>query len=271
MRLNLGHVLLVCAAVFCARAQDAPEITRAKAEIERLRVLVQAGAAPRNQLEEAESKMADAEDAAFLRKTLYGTDLTTEQADEMIAAAGRRLDRRREALDKAEKLVAARVASQTSLESYQMEVDSVQKEYNLAETRAKLTREIAEMARAEQDFDLKPSHASESGLITERFDGDGIFNTVQLARIETAFESRFGHALPISALGETAVHRALGFDHRGRVDVALVPDAPEGIWLREYLTRNRIPFFAFRHAVPGKATGAHIHIGPGSSRIRNGG
>jgi hypothetical protein len=50
-----------------------------------------------------------------------------------------------------------------------------------------------------------------------------------------------------------------------------MPDAPEGVWLRDFLTRNRIPYFAFRHAVPGKATGAHIHIGPGSSRIRNGG
>jgi hypothetical protein len=68
-------------------------------------------------------------------------------------------------------------------------------------------------------------------------------------------------------MGQTAVHRALGFDHRGRVDVALNPDQPEGVWLRRYLTENRIPFFAFRHAVAGKATGAHIHLGPMSTRL----
>jgi hypothetical protein len=89
--------------------------------------------------------------------------------------------------------------------------------------------------------------------------------------VENAYQKKFGKPLPVSALGETAVHKALGFDHRGRVDVAVYPDTPEGSWLREYLTENRIPYFAFRHAIPGKATGAHIHIGPGSTRIRNGG
>jgi hypothetical protein len=72
-------------------------------------------------------------------------------------------------------------------------------------------------------------------------------------------------------MGETAVHRALGFDHRGRVDVGLHPDTPEGAWLRAYLIENRIPFFLFRQAVPGKATGAHIHIGPISPHLSSGG
>jgi hypothetical protein len=65
------------------------------------------------------------------------------------------------------------------------------------------------------------------------------------------------------------VHRALGFDHRGRVDVAVVPSAPEGIWLRQYLQLKKIPYYAFSHAIPGKATAAHIHIGPGSTRLAN--
>ena len=89
--------------------------------------------------------------------------------------------------------------------------------------------------------------------------------------MESAFEREFGKPLPVSAMGETAVHRALGFDHRGRVDVAVYPDTPEGIWLRNYLTTNHIPYFAFRHAVPGKATGAHIHLGPMSTHLNLGG
>ena len=76
--------------------------------------------------------------------------------------------------------------------------------------------------------------------------------------------------MPISANGETSVHRALGFDHRGRVDVAVMPDQPEGIWLRHYLEAHNIPFYAFRSAIAGKATGAHIHIGPGSTRLAHG-
>jgi len=85
--------------------------------------------------------------------------------------------------------------------------------------------------------------------------------------VSAAFEHRFLKPLPVSAMGETAVHRALGFDHRGRVDVALIPDQPEGVWLRQYLEARRIPYFAFWQASPGKATGAHIHIGPESTRL----
>jgi hypothetical protein len=268
MRFILGTLLFVCAMSLCAQGQDAPEVSRAQMEIDKLRALVAAGAAPRNQLERAEEQMADAEDAAFLRKTLYGQDLTAEQADEMIAAAQRRLERRQKSLDAAEKLVQAKVAPPTALEAPLSDVDSAKKEYALAESRANLTRELAAMARAEEDLDSKPAEAA---ALTEHFDGDGIFTTAQFSRIEGAFESRFGKPLPVSAVGETAVHRALGFDHRGRVDVALFPDAPEGVWLRGYLTSHHIPYFAFRQAIPGKATGAHIHIGPGSTRIHNGG
>jgi hypothetical protein len=35
--------------------------------------------------------------------------------------------------------------------------------------------------------------------------------------------------------------------------------------------RKRIPFFVFRQAVSGKAAGAHIHIGPLSGGLANGG
>jgi hypothetical protein len=65
----------------------------------------------------------------------------------------------------------------------------------------------------------------------------------------------------------TAVHKALGFDHTGRVDVAVNPDSPEGIWLREYLDARAIPYYAFRVKMTGKSTNPHIHIGPSSTRL----
>jgi hypothetical protein len=267
MRFISGTMLIVCALPLCAYAQDSPEVARAKAEVERLRNLVAAGAAPRNDLERAEAKIADAEDEAFLRRTLYGTELTPEEADNMIAAAGRRLERRQQTLEAAEKLVRAQVAPATSLQGPSADVALAQKEYALAESRAQVTREIAAMVRAEEDVEAQP----ELRALTERFDGEGTFSPVQFGRVESAFHGKFGKPLPVSAMGDTAIHRALGFDHRGRIDVAIFPDAPEGVWLRDYLTAHRIPYYAFRHAVPGKATGAHIHIGPGSARIRNGG
>ena len=107
--------------------------------------------------------------------------------------------------------------------------------------------------------------------LADRYDGDGVFTMATFAHVEVDFEKEFGKPLPVSAMGETAVHRSLGFDHRGRVDVAIHPDQPEGRWLLEYLVEKHIPYFAFRQAVPGKATGAHIHIGPLSTRYKLGG
>jgi hypothetical protein len=266
MRLLSALMLLVCAVCLAAQTEE-PEVARARAEIEKLRRLVDAGAIPRNQLEKAESAMADAEDAALLRKTIYGQDLTVEQSDEMIAAAQRRFDRRRQAFDEAKKLVDAGVVAQLSLATSLDDLSLARKELDLAESRAKLTRELAEMARAEE----AQQQNADSHELMDRYEGDGAFTPVEFTRIESAFAAKFGKPIPVSAMGETAVHRALGFDHRGRVDVAIYPDAPEGVWLREYLTQNHIPYFAFRHAVPGKATGAHIHIGPMSTRLKLGG
>lgn len=59
----------------------------------------------------------------------------------------------------------------------------------------------------------------------------------------------------------------MGLDHRGRVDVALTPDSVEGLWLRRLLENMRIPYLAFKGALAGAATGPHIHIGLGSSRL----
>jgi hypothetical protein len=61
----------------------------------------------------------------------------------------------------------------------------------------------------------------------------------------------------------------MGFDHSGRVDVAINPSDPEGIWLRNYLKSRGMPYYAFTRAMAGKATSAHIHIGPGSTRLHS--
>ena len=272
MRFFPGLILLVCARLVCAQTAEEPEVAHARADIAELRALVEAGAVPRVRLGKAEDALADARDAAILRKTVYGQDLTVEQADDMIAAAARRFERRKKAFDEAQKLVDAGVAAELSLGTFLQDLDLARQECDLAESRARVTREAGEMARAEEALDRKLALApGEARAIAERFDGDGVFTAGTFSRVETAFEERFGKPLPVSALGETAVHRALGFDHRGRVDVALNPDQPEGVWLRRYLTEKRIPFFAFRQAVAGKATGAHIHLGPMSTHLALGG
>ena len=101
---------------------------------------------------------------------------------------------------------------------------------------------------------------SESGAFI-RFNGAFPWSLADARKIETFFTQTFGRALPISAYGQTSTHDRLRFDHRNAMDVALHPDSAEGQTLLSYLRRAGIPFIAFRNAVAGAATGAHIHIG----------
>lgn len=258
-----GLLALIFASALGLAAGEAPEAARARAELERLRALVEAGAAPRAELERAEGELADAADASLLHRTLYGPDLTVDEAGEMLEAARRRVDRRRAELAAARKLVEEGVASQLSLGPYLEELDRARREYDLADSRARVCRELAAIAQLEAESGFESGPAAR----VDGFQGTASFTLEDFRRVQAAFETRFGSELPVSALGDTAVHRALGFDHRDRVDVAVHPDRPEGVWLRRYLDRERIPYFAFRGAVPGKSTGAHIHIGPASPRL----
>lgn len=266
------------AMVAFAPAQDMPELRRASEELSHTRALVEAGALPRARLQQAEQAMADAEDEAILRRTLYGTlaveDLTEQQGEEMTAAATRLFERRKAKLGHAKKLVEEGALPRLALTEYIQEVDRSRRTLNLAQSRATLLAQLGEIARAEQDA-LASADGEQAGYhfspTAERYDGDGFLRSGDLKTIELAFETQFSKPLPISAQGATAIHRRLGFDHRGRTDVALDPDQPEGVWLRRFLETLRIPYYAFRSSVPGKATGPHIHIGPPSERIVRGG
>src|ERR1700678_1895550 len=109
-----GLILLVCATLVCATlsvttvlAQTSldPEVARAQIELNRIRVMVETGALPRVQLQKAEAAVADAQDAATIRKSIYNQDLTQDQADDLVAAASRRFERRKKAFDDAKNLV----------------------------------------------------------------------------------------------------------------------------------------------------------------------
>lgn len=271
MRLLLGMLL---GSAFALYGQQSPELTRARQEIARLSELVTAGAVAPARLQEAANALSDANDAEILYRTLYGPltvqDLTEEQAKDMLAAAHRRMERQTERIARIRKLVDAGVMAPGEMTALGEELASRKLTVDLAEGRARLLAEIAEMARREQEIEIVagPSMPRFTGRAIEHFEGDGQFNSQELKAVTIAFEKKFRRPLPISANGDTQFHRALGFNHRGRVDVAIVPDEREGVWLRTYLESNDIPYYAFRAAVAGKASGAHIHIGPGSTRLR---
>jgi hypothetical protein len=107
---------------------------------------------------------------------------------------------------------------------------------------------------------MGPGAYSESASLI-RFNGLASWSLADAGKIEKFFAQSFGHALPISAFGQTLTHDRLRFDHRNAMDVAVHPDSNEGRSLLAYLREAGIPFIAFRSAMPGAATGAHIHIG----------
>ena len=99
-----------------------------------------------------------------------------------------------------------------------------------------------------------------------RYGGQGGWSLGGLGALQSFFAARFGQMLPVSAMGQSATHNRLGYDHRNAVDVALHPDSVQGQALISYLQSQGIPFLAFRSAIAGVATGPHIHIGNPSHR-----
>jgi len=118
-----------------------------------------------------------------------------------------------------------------------------------------------------QSHSLVANGYSDTGSLI-RFNGDRVWFIGDAPKIQNFFFETFGRGLPVSAHGQTAIHDRLQFDHRDAMDVALHPDSQEGRSLISHLRQSRIPFIAFRNAIPGSSTGAHIHIGRPSRSLR---
>jgi hypothetical protein len=185
-------------------------------------------------------------------------------------------------LEELRQLVADGLVARNELEASEQALTAAQAK--LAETKQQIAnadRLIAETKAAEESAEVQAARnqnalaqAKKIRSLTRptilRYGGQaGFGNSIiaSLPNIQTFFLSKFGRALPTSAIGQSATHNALGYDHRNAVDVALQPDSLEGQALVSYLQANGIPYLAFRAAVPGVATGPHIHIGSPSHRL----
>ena len=100
-----------------------------------------------------------------------------------------------------------------------------------------------------------------------RYSGASTFALSDAWKVQRFFHDSFKMQLPVGVFGQGAIHDRWRLDHRNAMDVSLHPDGPEGQSLMNYLRANGIPFLAFRSAIPGTATGPHIHIGRPSHRF----
>jgi hypothetical protein len=243
---------------------------RARVDVARIQALVGEGDLPKSSLELAEARLADVKDEAILSETLYSSmklaDLTPEQQARMLGAAERRLERQANLVGERQKLLAMGAIARVEMGSVETELETRRHVLDLARDRVRLIEAQRQMALEEQNLE----HALELGTSRKamlKFEGSGHFSPNDFQTIAMDFEAQFHYPLPVTARGQTPLHQSLGLDHRGKIDVGLNPEQPEGIWLRRLLEERQIPYIAFRAAVPGAATAPHIHLGTGSSRI----
>lgn len=191
--------------------------------------------------------------------------------ERMLAIYERDLARRKELADLRQELFEREVLSKREYEEGLQAQAAAQK--NVDETRQAMVeadRILLDARMAETLTRLTPlargGYEERAGLA--RFNGTAAWALAQdTPRLQQFFLSRFGRQLPISAFGQTSLHDRMGLDHRNALDVAVHPDSPEGRALMEYLRAAGIPFIAAWGAIPGSASGAHIHVGQPSPRI----
>lgn len=243
---------------------------RARGDVARIQTLVGDGTLPHSSLELAQARLADVNDEAILSETLFAptklADLTPEQQARMLGAAERRFERQAGLVGERQKLLEMGAIARAEMGTVETELETRRHVLDLARDRVRLIEAQRQMALEEQNLE----HALESGTSRKamvKFEGSGHFYPSDFEAIAAAFEQQFHFPLPVTAHGQTRLHQSLGLDHRGKIDVGLKPEQPEGIWLRRLLEERQIPYIAFRAAVPGAATAPHIHLGTGSSRV----
>lgn len=258
-----------------AFAQTQYEVDAAQTIVDQIRPLVESGALPAARLAEAELNLADAKDHAIIQKGLFGgtqiSALLDQEAERVVEAAQRRVERQKSRIARIEQLVQDGILPRNEVSDALREVDTRTQIREMAQRQLELLNQMNALAALErQTFDATRFEKFEIKPLVERFIGLNHFNPVDFKRLDQAFLKEFGVTLPVSAFGQTATHNALGFDHRGRIDIALQPDSKEGRFLLDLLRANQIPFYAIRSALPGVSTAPHIHIGPPSAPLLRG-
>ena len=138
----------------------------------------------------------------------------------------------------------------------------------LASAEAQIAGVLAETAANEEiakNLSLAKQRLVRTSSFT-RYTGAGGWSIGEAWKIQRFFSDTFKRQLPIAVFGQGAIHDRWRLDHRNAMDIQLHPDGVEGRALLEFLQKNGVPYLAFRSAIPGTATGPHIHIGRPSHR-----
>ena len=156
--------------------------------------------------------------------------------------------------------------SEQAVADEQLKIAGVQQQMKGAETQIAHTLLEMEGEKEIAKLRLRPKGGLIQTASFVRYTGAGSWAISQAGTLQTFFQQTFKRPLPIAVFGQGPIHNRWHLDHRNAMDVSLHPDGVEGQALIDFMRRNGIPFSAFRGAIPGVATGPHIHIGRPSSR-----
>ena len=179
----------------------------------------------------------------------------------------------KEKLDVSKKLLDEGLIAKTQVQDNEHALAAAQAK--VTETQRQMTGADEQIAGAILEADADAQIAKNLSLAKQRlvrtssfirFAGGSGWNIGEAYKIQRFFSDTFRKELPIAVFGQGAIHNRWRLDHRNAMDISLHPDSPEGQSLLNFLQRNGIPYLAFRGAIPGTATGPHIHIGKPSHR-----
>ena len=156
--------------------------------------------------------------------------------------------------------------SERALTDAKLKVGGVEQQIATADTQ--IGQALVEIETEKQIAKLGPIRKGSLLRTTSfiRYNGAGVWSLSQASKIQIFFQQTFKRPLPIAVFGQGAIHNQWRLDHRNAMDISLNPDGAEGQALINFLQSSGIPFSAFRGAIPGVATGPHIHIGLPSHR-----
>ena len=176
-------------------------------------------------------------------------------------------------LAKSRELFAAGLVSKNAVEADEREVaEALDKVTEVKQRHAAADTQIADtLLEAEAEKDISKSKPMPKGSMVKtasliRFNGGASWALADSWKVQRFFFDTFKKGLPVSVFGQGSIHDRWRLDHHNSMDVSLHPDGLEGQALLAFLRSNGIPFLAFRGAIPGTATGPHIHIGRPSHR-----
>jgi hypothetical protein len=181
--------------------------------------------------------------------------------------------RAEEKLEQSKKLLAEGLIARTQVEENERALALAKEKINetnrqMANAESQIAGVLVEAA-ADDEIAKNLKFAKQSLIRTSsftRFTGAGGWSISDAWKIQRFFSDTFSKQLPIAVFGQGAIHDRWRLDHHNAMDIQLHPDGVEGQALLNFLQKNGIPYSAFRSAIPGTATGPHIHIGRPSHR-----